>query len=180
MNITDLIAILPPPANPHCSNAKMDEWIAIEKTLDLTLPNSFKSYINAYGTGIVGDYICILNPLSTNPKTNFLNNLETIIRAENETGDLTLPLYPSKPGLLPFATTYDGHTFFWHTIGAPDNWPILLKEIRSKNTEEYQMNIVEFLCGILNTTQFEQTDLLSSSRLLKNYVDRNAPFQALD
>ena len=179
MNIAELISILPPPANPHCNHISADEWGAIEKKIELTLPNSFKSYISIYGTGIVGDYICIFNPLSTNPKTNFFHNLEMIIRAETETGDLT-PLYPSNPGLVPFATTYDGHTFFWHTSGIPDDWPIVIKEVRSKNTEEYQMNIVEFLVGILDTREFPQRDILTHSRLLKDYVDRNAPFQVLD
>lgn len=180
MNIAELISILPPPANPNCNHMSADEWGAIEKKIELTLPNSFKSYINVYGTGIVGDYICIFNPLSTNPKTNFFYNLEMIIRAERETGDLTLPLYPSNPGLVPFATTYDGHTLFWHTIGMSDNWPIVVKEVRSENTEEYQMNIVEFLIRILQKSEFSQFDKLTHSRLLKNYVDGNAPFQVLD
>jgi hypothetical protein len=176
MSVTELLEVLPKAARPHCAITDPSQWLIIEEKLKTQLPADFKNFIGTYGTGLIGDFVLIFNPFSDDKPTNFFYYMDFILGLENNRRAAPLPLFPAPDGLLPFGKTIDGDSLFWTTKGKPDNWTIVVKEVRSKHYEPYTMNMTTFLVKLIVPDPDLQNDLLENSRIFKEGFDREAPF----
>ena len=61
MMLDDLQKVMPPPLAPI--ETPCASWQAIEAELGTLLPEDYKSFVEAYGSGRIGGFIWILNRL---------------------------------------------------------------------------------------------------------------------
>lgn len=123
---------MPPPENPrHCDV----DWAAVEKTIGLTYPATFKEFVGVYGGSIWCDHF---GPFyAAGPLQNLKKFKRTVADRLKwlegnmyvfDTGrrKIDLPLYPSAGGLFPFAHDFSGSLYCWQTSSMdPGEWPIV-------------------------------------------------------
>jgi hypothetical protein len=54
-------------------------------------------------------------------------------------------VYPQKGGVLPWGSTDDGDRLFWLTSTNPNEWTVLINEVRSANFETFDYSMTGFL-----------------------------------
>jgi hypothetical protein len=152
--ITQIVAT---PADPRETGTPKN-WEEIEKRLGLQLPQDYKIFVDAYGTGSFGNFIIVYNPFAENEYLNLFYALDTLHQADQKTRLLGDPawtavhpfeLYPAPEGLLPWGcTTNLGDTFFWQIKGHPATWETIFYNLRSGEYEVWKYPISEFLYRI--------------------------------
>ncbi len=126
MSLERLTTILPPPARP-LNTGTPDEWAAAERALGFALPTDYKQFTDVYGTGVVADFIVVLNPFVPLSTDNLVRGADTwleflrLARKRNRKA-VPYPLYPEPEGLFPWGTTDKEQTLLWHRVGQPDHW----------------------------------------------------------
>jgi hypothetical protein len=145
--------LMPPPVSP-VELGTLDEWANVEREIGIALPNDYKIFIQTYGTGVIGRFLQIWNPLSKNKYMNLKHmareSLETLrIHKTQYEQEYPFALYPEKEGLLPFADTANGDLLLWKTNGLPDTWELLFLIDFGPQYEAYSFGFVEFLIKVL-------------------------------
>jgi hypothetical protein len=150
MSIEVLTQVLPLPQVPH-ETGTPNAWEGIEQHLGIVLPSDYKDYINMYGTGMIGYLIRPLNPFSDGPRyamdVQHAAIRDAIARNRDYFGPVWLPfrIHPDSLGLLMWGNTIDGDALFWHTHGRPEQWKIILIELRSGVIERFNGPITQFI-----------------------------------
>jgi len=151
MTAASLSRIMPPPANPIESDGS---WSHVEQILGITLPDDFKDLIRTYGSGTIDHFVSILNPFSTRPTLNLLEQakrqLDALRVLHDEFGEPNpFELYPAPGGLLPVAITDNGDVIHWLIRGNPAAWTIVVNEGRSPDYQQFDCDLTTFLEGIV-------------------------------
>jgi hypothetical protein len=143
---------MPPPTIPVEADGS---WHQVEEALGTGIPDDFKGFIEAYGSGTIGHFIWVLNPFSNNPFLNLLEQsqrqldaLRILLRDFGERSPYEL--YPTPGGLLPVAITDNGDVIHWLTIDGPADWSIVVNEARGPDYERFECNLTTFLEGLLD------------------------------
>ena len=143
---------MPPPTNPVEVPSDKD-WINVESQFGFDLPEDYKNFIQAYGSGRICKFMWIFNPVSKNENLNLEDQIKLqldVLSELQEYGEvLPFKLYPEAGGLLPFGVTDNGDVLFWQTIGQPRDWQVIVNEARSPEWAIYHMSMSEFLFKIL-------------------------------
>jgi hypothetical protein len=153
LNISQLISLLLPPSIPSEVH-ETPNWDEVEARLNIALPTDYKEFIGAFGIGEIAGEIWMLNPFSE--RFNLYHYKDLIlgelgkVKAEFPE-EYSFPLFPEEKGLLPCAVTNNGDVIFWKTRGNPDDWTILLLEVRSTEYETYDMPLTDFLAQLLKS-----------------------------
>jgi len=152
MTVPRLSRIMAPPAEPVESDGS---WSAIESSLGTKLPDDFKSFIERYGSGIIGHFVSILNPFSLRPSLNLMEQskrqLITLRELHGYFGEPNpFELYPTAAGLLPVAVTDNGDIIHWITSGEPADWTIVVNEARSPDYHQFSCNLTDFLADLIS------------------------------
>lgn len=164
--------ILPPPEKPLETDTNVT-WEIIENEIGIVLPNDYKWFIETYGSGEIGNFIYLWNPLSNKKyfvkrmqsNLNGLRSMKLYLSYEDWQKEVPHPLYPEPKGLLPFGSTINGDVFYWQTERQSDIWHILINEVRSNIYEYHPVSITNFLYMLIlgtvstfiNTTDFDKT-----------------------
>jgi hypothetical protein len=175
MPIEGLMQIMPPPPEPKEASG---DWQAVESSLGTALPDDYRRFIDAYGTGQIDAFLGVLNPFSAGPYYNLLSagraHLDGLRELREASGRfLPFPLFPEPGGLLPIAITDNGDTIHWLTNGAPDAWTIVVQDPRAPDCEAYDMPFTAFLAAWIGGT-------ISSGILGPLGQDGHAVFVAVD
>lgn len=74
-----------------------------------------------------------------------------ISQSKQKFGTETFPyaLYPEADGLLPWGTTDNGDQLFWLATGSPNEWSVIINEVRSSIFEHFACSMTEFLYGLI-------------------------------
>lgn len=152
MSIDSLLRIMPPPKKPV---EALGSWDNIEELLGVKLPSDYKEFIEAYGSGIIGHFVSVLNPFSSRPGLNLVEQstkqLDALRTLHNDFGEPNpYELYPCSGGLLPIAITDNGDVIYWLTKDGAAGWTIVVNEARSPDYQNFECNLTAFLDGILN------------------------------
>jgi hypothetical protein len=131
-----------------------DEWEKIENNIRMELPSDYKLFVSSYGSGVIDNFLWILNPFIKNENLNLLKKINIIINAYKESKkkfpkEFLHEVYPKKGGLFPWAITDNGDEIYWKMDGNPDKWSIIIYATRSFNFIEFKMSMIEFLCNLL-------------------------------
>lgn len=131
-----LKVLMPPPQNPKQNQV---DWHAIEETLGLKYPTSFKDFIGVYGASKWLDYYSPfylssddeLHILDFRKTADFyLKYLKDKIYSGKQSDVFTKNNYISfpEPGcFLPFMIDEGSNFYFWKTNrDSPENWPIII------------------------------------------------------
>lgn len=153
MYIDDIVKIMPPAKNPLDVPGR-GEWVAIESKLGTGLPDDYKEFIQAYGTGRIGNFLYVFTPFSNNENLNLLDQLrlQSDVLGELKSYGENIPykIFPETEGILPFAITDNGDVLFWRTVGEPNEWTVLVNEARSPDWENYDMSMSKFFSEIIS------------------------------
>ena len=149
--IDELLKLLPPPNYNKFLNEI--QWTQFEIEINTRLPEDFKNFISIYGSGIIDNFIWILNPFSKNKNLNY----EKIVYFQKSYHTLqkefpkeyNRPLFPQKGSFLPWAVTDNGETFFWVVNDDPNSWIVGIHSVDQGDEEIYELGCVEFLLGLL-------------------------------
>jgi hypothetical protein len=142
-----LCDLVPPPTHPHYNKG---DWSAIERAFGLTLPDDYKRLIETYGQGeFVGHAHCsgllITSYLGPRPVEQANGFGEMILSL----GPMSYSVYPDVPGLLGVGSYGDKDSIAWHTVGDPEDWPIIYHAPETGMNEIHQMGILEFTVSVL-------------------------------
>jgi hypothetical protein len=131
--LPELLAMLPP-------DAGLDDarWRAVEQSLGLALPRTYKALVDRFGASSWGDFLHVLSPFDE--RLNLHHRGKQALDADKESRKkfpwhYPLPLYPEAGGLLPWALTDNGDTLYFITSASPDQWPTVIKGPRAPEFE---------------------------------------------
>lgn len=117
--------LVPPPAEPYEAQG---DWDAVEAQVGSPLPEDYKAFVSAYGTGVVSKLFYTYNPFAKNRNLNLLaygerivDAYRTMVRHEHPL-EIPYPVYPEPGGLLPWGRTENTFDLFWVARGEPDQW----------------------------------------------------------
>lgn len=169
MSLSYLKTILVPPNSPS-ENGRGDVWPLIDTTL--LFPDDYASFIKAYGTGRIADFIALFNPFTKNDDLNFFEQKKLILEDFNyllgeDQEYYKYTLYPNDDGLLPVGVTDNGDYFFWVVSNTEDSnlWGTAIVASRSPDVEYFDENITSLLAGIL------------SKKIKPDSLPRNFPYK---
>jgi hypothetical protein len=117
--IKELVALIQPPATPIDATGN---WAEAEQEIGCVFPADFKELIRLYGTGQFFG-IWISNPLQPWGRDSIRNDIARF-RELREALEFDLPLFPERPGLLPWGNDSNGHLYCWWTAGPADGWTV--------------------------------------------------------
>jgi hypothetical protein len=142
-----------PPAKSSESAADRLAWSAVEESLGVNLPDDYKQFIEAYGSGRINELIWILNPFSANENINLERQSHTQAKVLEELRaigeDIPFNVFPTSGGLLPFGITDNGDVLYWITRGAPNDWIVVVNEARGSDWQIFEQNMTSFLASVL-------------------------------
>lgn len=127
----EIRSLLSPPETPR----RLDRsWHAVETEIGLTLPETYKTFIDIYGSGQITSsegWVNVWNFRDAsifNPPLNEM--LSGVVNRNYRPLDSTdfrcpYPTYPEPGGLLPVACICDIHYLNWLTEGPPSQWPLV-------------------------------------------------------
>jgi hypothetical protein len=151
-----LLSILSPPASaPKVADA---EIAAIERSLGLRLPDDYKAFAAAYGTGTLDDFITVLTPtarISHFRLDDYGEEMLKVLRELRAGGEeMPRPIHPEPGGLLPWGVTSNGDWGYWVTDPAaqPDLWPVAVNVGRGPEWYEHPGPLTRFLREALDRT----------------------------
>jgi len=153
VSVDELKRVLEPPEEPN-EAPRPEDWSAVEERLGTPLPGDYKTFIEAYGTGRIDNFLWVYNPFAANENLNLLKEVQEVGEIYAELGrgghETPPPFFPSPGGLLPLGATDNGDFLFWKVSGPPDTWTIVVNESRAPEYEEFDGGLSAFLVAILN------------------------------
>ena len=125
-DIQNLINAVPPPGKPIASDG---DWDRIESSLESKLPNDYKQFVMAYGSGKLCHFVSILSPFVVNHSWSLVPYVLSTIESYVSTGLLDAipyPLFPKAGGIIPFGTTENCNCLNWLPQRDPHEWEIIV------------------------------------------------------
>lgn len=147
-SLNRLCQLVQPPDEPLYNAG---EWQAVERELGLQLPGDYKRLIEVFGQGVFQGH----QHLSGLLVTSFFGPTPPATQAEGASAylgtldELTYKVYPGSPGLLGFGAYADEDTIAWHTLGSPDEWPIVYHDVETGLHEFKGIGILDLVVAIL-------------------------------
>jgi hypothetical protein len=152
MRLEEFVKLVPPPAKPRDN---IGDWSEVESALGTTLPTDYKVYIDAYGTGILLDFLWIYNPFAQDVEANLLIQSSGELRTQRELRTklaIPYPLFPEPGGVLPLGRTHNGDVFFWSTEGEADAWTVVVRGSRRIELEEFKLGLLDMIAALVLQT----------------------------
>ncbi len=154
MSIENLRKVFAPPSLPQ-EAGRAEDWPRIEALLNTPLPEDYKTYINTYGSAIIGSFIEPFNPFARHPYRNLLEQIprqlaaQRVMKEKWGERECPFPLYPEPQGLLPWGVTANGDTLYWQMVGDPVKWPVVLNESRGPAWEVFPESMTNSLTRVI-------------------------------
>ena len=148
------------------------DWSPVEAQLGVALPGDYKTFVDAYGAGMVDDHLTVCAPGAAQEWVDLVQHNDyahVCVRLDFagpddyegdwQLGDATrwtpdredVPSW-FQPGddLISWGHTGNGDFLFWHVRPgtAPDAWPVVFKE-RGPYWEQYRTGFCGTLAGLL-------------------------------
>jgi hypothetical protein len=144
-----LCKAVPPPSAPVDSGA-MEDFAALEASMNINLPDDYKRLVCNYGSGSWKEFLWVLNPFASNRNLNLGEQAQRQLDAErtikkSSPRDMPFALHPEPGGLFPWGLTDNGDRLFWLTEGNPNSWPTIVYESRGPEFDRHEINCCTFL-----------------------------------
>ncbi len=153
MSLHGLLNVIPQPLQPM-EVVDTRDWEIYELTTGICLPDDYKAFLSVYGTGIIGGIITPYNPFCRRTLwkpsytcCDWIQEALAIQELKQEFGEAVFPyaVYPQEGGVLPWGSTDDGDRLFWLTSTNPNEWTVLINEVRSSHFEAFNYSMTAFL-----------------------------------
>ena len=125
MSIERLLELMPAPDAAY--ETQGHDWLSVQDALGTDLPSDYKEFLSIYGTGVVGEFLWVLNPFSSNPNLN-LEKIRYFQEAYQQMKELFPEEYPRERlphtgSFLTWAVTDNGDSLFWVLDDSePNSW----------------------------------------------------------
>lgn len=175
MEFSEITARLPLPSFPK-ENSELD-WGEIEQNIGVELPLGYKEFVATYGTGSIGNFLWVFNPISKNRSLN-IEAIRYFQSAYDELkrdfpDDYIRPTFPNANSFLPWAVTDNGDTLVWVIDGEPaDSWIVAIMGPDQVEEEVTEFGFVEFIARLLDKR-------LASKILPQQFLDMDKSFLPL-
>lgn len=151
--LISIIRVMPPPVGKS-AGVSSESWRAIQDSLGLELPKDYRDFIDAYGTGRIDDFIWVLSPFAKNQYLNLCSQSKIILDAQkqfhSESGvKSAFTYFPDTNGLFPWGGTDNGDVLFWHCVGDPSRWNVVVRDSRSSRWRSFDLNMTAFLYAVV-------------------------------
>lgn len=100
---------------PAPGHAQRIDWEYVERRLERPLPSDYKSFIEKYGPGMLGD-VRIFSPSANRPDFDLfllLNRIEWRFADDNRRRQTGPPIFPERGGLIAWGETSDNRICAW-------------------------------------------------------------------
>lgn len=157
MAVDELVKVVSPPYTPEDAPVE-GSWKHVVEAVGFDLPQDYRDFGERYGTGTFSQgFLRVVNPFAPWYRKFIDKECEILRELEEAAGNpMPYPVYPKRPGLLPWGSDESGHTMYWFTEGPPDQWPIILKthDVNFDNWplsfERWEMSMTTFLAKALS------------------------------
>ncbi len=155
MAIEELTALVTPPESPT-SIPDLPDWTSVESELGIELPEDYKHFVLAYGSGLLANFFRVFNPFDKDDE--YMPLVPSVRRVSSDRRDqrerqgekeVAYPVYPDHPGILTWGNDDNGNELYWLTTGRPDEWPCILGEGRAHLWEQFDLPMTTFLAKAL-------------------------------
>ncbi|MFI6880152.1 SMI1/KNR4 family protein [Streptomyces sp. NPDC050400] len=154
LRLEELEAALPSMTRWRVPGGRSVDWGVLEGDLGSRLPSDFRALAEAYPVLVIGDFLTVSLPVS-GAEAAWASEAgdDEILQDLYEMEDMEdyVP-YPQPGGLIAWAESNAGDTFYWRTSPAdPDAWTVV---VRTDNADwiEFPVGAVEFLAGVYGRT----------------------------
>ncbi|MFI7037880.1 SMI1/KNR4 family protein [Microbispora rosea] len=157
-----LTVLVPPPATPVFGTRNWDEVFA---DLGLRLPDDYVAFVERYGSCQFARWLGINDERMLTPEQCALASLSMDhyrdLR-EDSPEDFTLAIWPEPEGFYPWGSTIDGDYLGWMTVGAPEEWPVMLI-LHGDQEIEFSETMTEWLVGWASGTRYDSSGFASGA-----------------
>lgn len=169
-------ASIPPPDAPVYARDATG-WLEVEKVLGAALPQDYKDFVSAYGSGLLCGYIRIFNPFDESPNFNLFSESERVLKSYSALR-LEHPMrrpvgvFPNPCGIFPWGETTEGEHFYWMTNGTSGEWPVFAIDDSRDRCVIFGMGFSKFVDALLRD-QVDLSFVMSSHSTSKSFVPRS-------
>ncbi|WP_330113848.1 hypothetical protein [Streptomyces sp. MUM 178J] len=128
------------------------DWGYIERELGVRLPQDFMELSEFYSSVILDDFLSVHIPDPgkehefISVAREFLSDLQSLRESDMSHGYVP---YPEDGGVIPWADSCDGDTWYWKTGHAdPNRWPVVLSG-HSDDWVEIGESLTGYLAGLV-------------------------------
>lgn len=153
MALSELTAVVPPPAEPGGTGV---DWDAVERGIGLRLPGDYKDFVARYGPGGFGDFLHPYQPDADDEELDLVDrqraDLDALREIQEEFPE-DVPYRLAGPAeLVSVALTDNGDIVYWHVTDPedPDSWTITVNESRGPEWFRYDGPFTSFLADALS------------------------------
>ncbi|MEV0407335.1 hypothetical protein [Actinoallomurus sp. NPDC050550] len=129
------------------------DWAAVEHRMGTALPGDYKRLAELFGSGAFDAYLRFYVPNAGISSFDIVRHTEQLAQwvKENDSRQWKpYEVFPTPGGLLEWASSEQGHSFYWLTEGPdPDKWPILATEDDYRVWERFEGSTAEFIYRML-------------------------------
>ena len=169
MSIEALVSVMPPPAVPF--EAFDGSWEQIEADLRTALPQDYKDFARLYGGGYFMEFLGIHVPKSRNTNVLLVRQVYVVSYGfrDWDYGSSSYRMWPEPGGLIAFGGTDNGDTLFWHPVGDPNDWRVVIFNRGMLEFEPVDCSLTDFLAGLVTGDLSPQAfpELLPCDRLFE-------------
>ncbi|MGW0184612.1 SMI1/KNR4 family protein [Streptomyces sp. NPDC003362] len=118
-----------PPARQPSPN----DWAPVEQYIGSALPDDFKAFLDAYGTGVLSDELVVFHPRGSSPLLERMHRIHLTFTERRERaardGDcqhIPYPFHPTPGGLISWGYDHSGDEhFFLPCDRDPNRWKVV-------------------------------------------------------
>ena len=171
MTIAKIMSLLPVPDD--IVEEKNHDWGSVFSELGTKLPKDYIEFLSVYGSGVIGDFLWILNPHSLNRNLNlekmrYFREAYQVLRQDHPA------YYPREfQEFLPWGFTDNGDSIVWINNGMePNEWLVGIQAADPSQEELTGLTMLDFLEALLENR-------LVSSILPRQFLDSEKEFRPL-
>jgi hypothetical protein len=146
-SLSKLLALVPPPKRPKEVGAPA-RWARAEAKLGVQLPDDYRQFVHAYGSGLFAGFYVIHTPCAKNPYANLVEYVRLIGPHIESHERLPFAVHPARPGLLVWGHDENGNYYYWLTKGDPDRWTVVTESVRGTGFAKHRCSMVEYLLRV--------------------------------
>lgn len=169
MGIENIEELMPAPISPK--ETQGHDWEGFSKEMSSDVPALYKDFLSVYGTGVIGGFLWVINPFSSNSNLN-IEKIKYFHEAYGVMKELFPEDYPRDVcgDFITWAVTDNGDSFFWLVDdGLPDAWEVGIYSKDQGEEELTGMATLEFFIALLEKR-------VSSSILCSDFLESDKKF----
>jgi hypothetical protein len=134
------------------------DWPAVESRLGHRIPGDYKGLVAQFPRGVFNDYLTIAIPGDNGDETDLIGGFEFVLEdlrnwRSDDPDAVPFQLYPEPKGLIPWAGSTQGETFFWLPEGVdPDGWHVVAVSSDGSGWWRFPGSATDFVTAVVTGT----------------------------